>query len=78
MLFIELQGEGDRPALPPPPSTSPRTFLTVKKTNKQTPPPSRLLHVHTHPPAHRESEQTVTDEWSDSLKIDVAGVPPLL
>lgn len=33
MLFIELQGEGARPALSPPPSTSPHTFLTVKKIN---------------------------------------------
>lgn len=34
--------------------------------------------MHTHPPAHCESEQTATDEWSGSLKNDVTWVPPLL
>lgn len=59
------------PHLPPP---APVTFLT-KKHHLHLP---RLLHVHTHPPAHRESEQTATNVWSDLLKNHVTGVSSLL
>lgn len=51
MLFIELRGATtiDHPAPPPEPP--------LQKNNLHEPPPPRLLHVHTQPPAHRETEQ---------------------